>query len=244
MADVLVLRRRQLADALPRPTWTRKNSSQIEAPRLADEPSDRRELLDGLAHHDGVHLDGSRAGAGADRLERLGEVARDAADASCVAALGAVEADRGDLDPGTREGPRRARRSGAASRSARVRPEAASARGPLEQTVEAAALEHVAAGRDEHGPGVEAGRGVEEPLPPRRRQLAGRRLGIASARQCRQARPQAFVVSQKTSIGRASRSRKVVRIGSPCRTTARHESGNATIRAARADSRGRPEPRR
>ena len=41
----------------PRPTWTRKNSSQIEAPRLAHEPSDRRQLVDGLAHHDGVHLD-------------------------------------------------------------------------------------------------------------------------------------------------------------------------------------------
>ena len=125
------------------------------------------------------------AAQAADRLERVGVMARDAADAVVGRGGGAVEADRRDLDargahrcdPLVGQERRHARREGDR------KPQRA---GMLEQAVQAGTLEHVAAGCDEHRPRrSEAGRRVEQPPCLGVVELAGRgtgdRLGAAVA---------------------------------------------------------------
>ena len=178
VADSLVLGRGQLAERAAAADLDEEEELPDRGAGLGQEPRDRRQLLGRVAHHDGVHLDGDAVPAEApDRRQGRLEVAGDAAHALVRRRGRAVEADRGDPDAGAVQLGHalvaEQRRDAWRERDRHLEP-----RCPGEQRVELAALEHVAAGGDQHRAGrAEAGQRVEERLRLRLGQLTGQRLG-------------------------------------------------------------------
>jgi len=178
VAHVLVLLRRELGEVLAAADLDEEEELPDGRARLPCEARDRRKVVDRVAHHHRVHLNGDPLPAQQpDRVEGRVEVARDAADAVVHAGARTVEADGGDAD--TEPAQRRDAFLGEERRDARGererKREAPRAGGEL---VEVGPHEHVPAGGDEHGPRrPERGQAVEERLGLTGRELARERGG-------------------------------------------------------------------
>ena len=163
--------------AAPRPTWTRKKTSQMCAPACATRAATPGRSSTLPVHHGGIDLHGdARVGEPGDGRDRLLEVPGDTADAVVSLRAAAVQADRdgpdaaaGDpVDHGRveqrrdrrRQAYRHAQRDGVIDQAEHVRPEQAVTAGEHEDRV---------------GP-PEAGHLLDQRVALRRAQLPRRRL--------------------------------------------------------------------